>query len=62
MNAFELYQDDNAECEMPASSRKTPSAKSSSRSPRSNGFGKRRGKSPQQFNGMHRRRTKRIRW
>jgi hypothetical protein len=25
-------------------------------------FGRRRGKSPQQFNGIHRRRNKKIRW
>ncbi len=26
------------------------------------GFGRRRGKSPEQFNGIHRRRRKQIRW
>jgi hypothetical protein len=29
---------------------------------RNSGFGRRRGKSPQQFNGIHRRRNKKMSW
>jgi hypothetical protein len=35
-----------------------PTAKASNRQ----GFGRRRGKSPQQFNGIHRRRRKKMSW
>jgi hypothetical protein len=40
----------------------TPGNKEWSARSRRAGFGRRRGKGPVQFNGIHRRRQKRIRW
>ncbi len=39
---------------------KSPGKSKTSKS--GSGFGRRRGKSPQQFNGIHRRRRKNIKW
>ncbi len=41
---------------------KSKSTKKSSSTDARSGFGRRRGKAPQQFNGIHRRRKKQIRW
>jgi len=61
MNAQDFIYDEADEIEIKA--RKTSPGKSSFASSGGNrkSFG-RRGKSPKQFNGMHRRRTKKIRW
>jgi hypothetical protein len=40
----------------------TPSKSQDSGNNRRKTYGRRRGKSPQQFNGIHRRRRKKIRW
>ena len=60
MNASDFIYDESDEIQVPARKSSGNASFKSSGSNRKS-FG-RRGKSPKQFNGMHRRRTKKIRW
>ena len=52
----------NEDFDQAVSFRRSGTSESSSKSRQRGGFGRRRGKGPQQFNGIHRRRKKKISW
>lgn len=60
MTHFDLYDQEDNEFAIDYRQSK-PKGTAKQRSERQT-FGRRRGKTPQQFNGIHRRRKKKIRW
>ena len=61
-NYEELLGEFSTEINEPSGERSKSQAGKAKTSKSGSGFGRRRGKSPQQFNGIHRRRRKNIKW